>query len=153
MIVVAALTGLLGLLGGRWVADAKGRRPAITLGLVGLAGSSVLLYSGGWVAVVLGYQAVVFSSGFLAPAGTAFPNELFPTSVRASVAGWGIVASVLGAVTGLIVFGSIVTTTNSFVGAAAVTATSVLVALVLLRGLPETRGEVLIGTIGGEEAT
>ena len=153
MIVVAALTGLLGLLGGRWVADAKGRRPAITLGLVGLAGSSVLLYSGGWVAVVLGYQAVVFSSGFLAPAGTAFPNELFPTSVRASVAGWGIVASVLGAVTGLIVFGSIVTTTYSFVGAAAVTATSVLVALVLLRGLPETRGEVLIGTIGGEEAT
>ena len=153
MIVTAALTGLLGLLAGRWVADAKGRRPAIMLGLVGLAGSSVLLYSGGWVAVVLGYQAVVFSSGFLAPAGTAFPNELFATAVRASVAGWGIVASVLGAVAGLLVFGSIVTTTNSFVGAAAVTATSVLVALVLLRGLPETRGEVLLGTIGGEAVT
>jgi MFS family permease len=153
MIIAAALTGLLGLLTGRWVADAKGRRPAITAGLLGLAFSSILLYSGGRVAVVLGYQAVVFSSGFLAPAGTAFPNELFATVVRASVAGWGIVASVLGAVAGLLVFGTVVTTTNSFVGAAAGTAASVLVALVLLRGLPETRGEVLIGTIGDEEIT
>lgn len=150
MIIIAALSGLVGLLVGRRVADASGRRPAIAVGLGMLAISSIILYSGGRLGVVIGYQTVVFSSGFIAPAGTAYPNELFATKVRASVAGWGIVASVLGAVSGLVVFGGIVTAAGSFATAAAVTASSVVVALAIVATLPETRGKELVGTLGAQ---
>ena len=150
MIILAALSGLLGLLAGRRVADVAGRRPAIAIGLGALAISSVILYSGGRLGVVAGYQAVVFASGFIAPAGTAYPNELFATQVRASVAGWGIVASVLGAVAGLVAFGGIVTVAGSFTTAAAATASSVIIALAILATLPETRGTELVGTLGAQ---
>ena len=45
--------------------------------------------------------------GVIAPCAGAFVNELFPTSVRASVAGWSVAGSVLGAVAGLLAFGAV----------------------------------------------
>ena len=133
---------------GRRAADRFGRRPAIAGGAAALGCSSALLYSGGRTAVVLGYLAAVLSTGFLAPAGTAFPSELFGTSVRASVAGWGIVASVVGAVVGLLGFGLIADRTGSFEGAALFTAVPALLSVLLVARLPETRGVDLDGTLG-----
>ena len=148
MILAAALTGFAGLMLGRRAADRFGRRPAIAGGAAALGCSSALLYSGGRTAVVLGYLAAVLSTGFLAPAGTAFPSELFGTSVRASVAGWGIVASVVGAVVGLLGFGLIADRTGSFEGAALFTAVPALLSVLLVARLPETRGVDLDGTLG-----
>ena len=152
MIVSAALVGLFGLMLGRRVADDIGRRPAIAIGVSGIAGGTLVTYSGGRPAVVIGFLLGVLATGFLAPAGTAFPNELFPTSVRASVAGWGIVAGVAGAVIGLILFGTIADRTGSFFIAAGITALAAVFSLLLVIRLPETRGTELVGTLGSDGA-
>lgn len=152
MILAAAATGFGGLLLGRRAADHFGRRPAIAVGAVGVALSGVLLYSGGRPAVVSGYLLAILATGFIAPAGTVFPSELFSTSVRASVAGWGIVASVVGAVLGLVGFGLIADRSGSFARAALITAVPALLSLVLVARLPETRGVELEGTLGASSS-
>ena len=148
MIASAAFVGFVGLHFGRRIADTTGRRPAIALGVSGLAFASVILYSGSRVGVVVGYLGGVLASGLLAPAGTALPSELFPTEVRASVAGWGIVASVVGGVTGLLSFGFLADASGSFAWAAIATAAPLLLSLFLVRRLSETRGSELSGTLG-----
>jgi len=150
MILLAAASGLAGLLLGRRVADRLGRRPAVAVGAVGVALSAILLYSGSAWAVVGGYLSAVLATGFLAPAGTALPNELFATSVRASVAGWGIVASVLGAIIGLLSFGLVADASGSFEVAALLVSLPILGVLLLIGRVPETRGVVLSGTLGAD---
>ena len=150
MIALAAITGMVGLLLGRRSADHLGRRPSVAIGATGVGLAAILLYSGSQAAVVLGYLLAVLATGFVAPAGTALPNELFPTSVRASVAGWGIVASVLGAIVGLLVFGLIADSTGSFETAALVVAAPILAVLALVGRVPETKGVSLVGTTGAE---
>jgi len=150
MILSAALTGLVGLLLGRRAADRFGRRPSVAIGAAGIGLSAIIVYSGTGAAVVVGYLLTVLSAGFLAPAGTALPNELFETSVRASVAGWGIAASVLGAIVGLLAFGLIADSTGSFEAAAVAVSLPVFGVLGLIRRVPEPRGAVLAGTIGAQ---
>ncbi len=150
MIVGAALAGAAGLLLGRRVADVRGRRPAVAIGIVWLALASLILYAGGRPAVVIGYLLGIMATGFLAPGGTALTNELFATEVRASVAGWGIVASVFGAVLGLVAFGSIADSAGSFETAALVTFLPVIPSLYFLTRLPEPLGIALEGTVGDE---
>ena len=151
MIIAAASTGLVGLLLGRRVADGWGRRPAIALGITGIALSAMVLYSGSKEAVVVGYLLIVLSTGFIAPAGTAYPNELFGTQVRATVAGWGIVAGVIGAAVGLVSFGLVADRWGAFEVAALVVSLPILAGLWLLTTLPETRGIELAGTLGATE--
>lgn len=148
MILAAALTGLLGLLLGRQVADGWGRRPSIAIGITGIALSAMVLYSGSKAAVVAGYLLTVLSTGFIAPAGTAYPNELFATNVRATVAGWGIVAGVIGAAVGLVSFGLVADRWGTFEIAAIVVSLPILASLWLLATLPETRGAELVDTAG-----
>jgi hypothetical protein len=50
-----------------------------------------------WAAVTVPVLLTELVGATLAPAAGALANELFPTSVRASVAGWLVAASVLGA--------------------------------------------------------
>ena len=57
MVVAAGVTGLGGLLVGRWLADRLGRRPTGALGMVGIAVFGCLAYSGTSVALVVGYVA------------------------------------------------------------------------------------------------
>ena len=76
----------------------------------------------------------------------ALANELFPTSVRASVAGWYVAAGVLGANAGLLVFGAVADiggVANHTGFAALVTFVPVLPVAALLLALPETRGREL----------
>ena len=148
MIVVAALTGLSGLLAGRAVADRWGRRPAVVLGILAIAVMAVVTYSGSTGAAVFGYLAGVFATGWLAPGGTAFTNELFSTEVRAVAAGWGIAAGVLGAAGSLMSFGAIEQAASSFLIAALGSSVLGLVAVAVAMCLPETRGISLVGTLG-----
>jgi hypothetical protein len=67
-------------------------------------------------------------------------TELFPTSVRASVAGWWVTAGVLGAVGGLVVFGTVADVGNRFALAAEVTFLPMMAAAALFWFLPETKG-------------
>ena len=140
MVVSAGLSGLIGLLAGRWLADRVGRRPTAAFGMVVLSLLGVLTYEGSRVALLTGYILGVMAGSVLAPAVGALLTELFPTSVRASVAGWWVAAGVLGAVTGLVVFGAIADVGNRFESAAALTFLPTALAAGLFWMVPETRG-------------
>ena len=60
--------------------------------------------------------------------------------MRASVAGWFLVAGVLGAVVGLVVFGAVAQVGNRFSLAAVVTFLPASLAAGLFWRVPETRG-------------
>ncbi len=143
MVALAALTGLSGLLLGRFLADTLGRRPAAAGSIAAMAGFGVLTYSGSRPALVVGYVLGVLAASSLAPAAGAFVNELFPTKVRASIAGWQLAAAVLGASTGLVVFGQVADVNHRFGTAAILTFLPALAALGLFLLLPETRGREL----------
>jgi MFS family permease len=140
MVVGAGASGLVGLLVGRWFADSVGRRPAAACAFVAAALCGTFAYVGGSPALVVGYICGVFSGGVLAPAVGSLLTELFPTSVRASAAGWWTVAGVLGAVGGLVVFGRVADVGNRFAEAAALTFLPAALGAVLFWFLPETRG-------------
>ena len=140
MVLAAAPVGLAGLLAGRWAADRLGRRvtAAGTQAMVALAG--MLTYSGSRAAVAAGYLAAVLVASAYAPAIGALGSELFPTRVRATVAGWLVAAGVLGAVAGLVAFGLLTDALDSFATAAILICAPVVVTCMLFARLPETRG-------------
>ena len=132
--------GLAGLLAGRWLADRVGRRLTGALAMVAVAMFAALAYTGSAAALLAGYILGVFAGSVFAPAAGALVNELFPTSVRASVAGWSLAAGVLGAVTGLVVFGAVAGAGNRFGMAGLVTFLPAALAMMLFGLLPETCG-------------
>jgi MFS family permease len=142
MVTVASVFGLAGLLSGRWLADHVGRRPTGAVCMVAMAVSGVFTYSGSRLSLYVGYEIGILAAATFAPAAGALANELFPTSVRASVAGWNIAAAVLGAVLGLLAFGAIAQVGTRFDGlrAALFTFLPALVATALFLLLPETKG-------------
>lgn len=140
MVVGAGATGLLGLLLGRVLADRVGRRPAAALGMVATGAFGVLTYLGPHLALVGGYVLGVLAGATLAPAAGALVNELFPTSVRASVTGWWLAAGVVGAAAGLALFGLLADVGNRFAAAAAEVFLPATLGAALFVLLPETRG-------------
>ena len=140
MVVGAGVAGLVGLLAGRWLADRVGRRLTGALAMVAVALFATLAYTGSAPALLVGYILGVFAGSVFAPAAGSLVNELFPTSVRASVAGWFLAAGVLGAVTGLVVFGVVADVDNRFGMAGLVTFMPAALVMVLFWLLPETRG-------------
>jgi MFS family permease len=141
MVVGSGAAGLVGLLAGRWLADHMGRRPTATVAMITLSLLGVLTYQGSRVALILGYICAVLAGSVLAPAVGALLTELFPTSVRASVAGWWVAAGVFGAVVGLVVFGAVADVGNRFAFAAALTFLPAALASGFFWLVPETRGK------------
>lgn len=141
MVVCSGGTGFIGLLVGRWSADKFGRRPTAAAAMMVVSVLGVVTYGGSRIGLFLGYVAAVGIAAVLAPAAGSLVNELFPTEVRASVGGWQVAAGVIGAATGLVIFGEVADIGNRFATAAAVTfLPSVLVALAFWL-LPETMGQ------------
>jgi MFS family permease len=140
LVLAAGLVGLVGLLLGRWGADALGRRRTAggTQAVVALA--CMLTYSGSRPAVAAGYLLGILAASAYGPSFGALSAELFPTSVRATAAGWLLAAGVIGAVAGLVAFGRLADVLASFGGAAVLVAAPVVVASLLFARLPETRG-------------
>jgi MFS family permease len=143
MVVGSGVTGLGGLLAGRWLADHWGRRPTVAVAMVGIVAFGILAFTGSEWALVCGFVLGVTSGSLLAPAAGALSNELFPTAVRASVAGWNIAAAVLGGVCGLLTFGVLAdvrSSGNHAAFAAVLTFLPALLFALALLPLPETRG-------------
>jgi MFS family permease len=140
MVLAAAPLGLVGLLAGRWAADTLGRRGAAAVAQVLVALAGIVTYSGSPAGVVVGYLLAIASGAAYGPATAALAAELFPTSVRATVAGWLVAAGVLGAVAGLVAFGSLTDALDSFAMGAVVVCAPVVVASLLFVRLPETVG-------------
>ena len=140
MVLTAGLTGIVGLYLGQLFADRLGRRPTGIIAMVGLALSSMVTYSGGRPQLFIGYSFGIFFTALLAPTAGSFVNELFPTEVRAHVAGWLVISSVLGAIAGLVGFGAIADEGGTLrVAAVVVFAPTVLISGLFL-ALPETKG-------------
>jgi MFS family permease len=140
MVVGSGIAGLAGLLTGRWLADRVGRRLTGALAMVSVALLATLTYSGSAPALLVGYISAVFAASVFAPAAGALINELFPTSVRASVVGWSTAAGVLGAVAGLVTFGAVANAAHEFGVAGVVTFLPAALVMALFWLLPETRG-------------
>ena len=140
MVVGAGVAGLAGLLAGRWLADHVGRRLTGALAIVAVALLAIVTYTGSSPALLVGYILGVFAASVFAPAVGSLVNELFPTAVRASAAGWSLAAGVLGAVTGLVVFGAVVGAGHRFAVAGLVTFLPAALMMALFWLLPETRG-------------
>ena len=143
LVACAGITGLAGLLLGRFLADRIGRRPAAGGAMIAMALLGMLTYSQSKPGAVIGYLLAVLAASVFAPAAGSLVNELFPTSVRASVAGWVIAAGVFGATTGLLAFGAVADVGNRFGLAAVVVFTATIPATALITLLPETRGKEL----------
>jgi MFS family permease len=145
VVALSALTGLAGLLLSRYFAVAIGRRGTIIIGTLATAGLACVAYGGGKAAFVIGYMGGVAAGGLLAPALAALSTELFPHTSRATAAGWIVVAGVVGAIVGLIIFGVVgdsvhVTGAGSLRLAALLTFLPLLPLLGLLYRLPESSG-------------
>ena len=140
MVVGAGVAGLAGLLAGRWLADRVGRRLTGALAMVTVALLATVTYSGSAPALLAGYILGVFAGSVFAPAAGSLINELFPTSVRASAAGWSLASGVLGAVTGLVIFGAVAQAVHRYAVAGLVTFLPAALVMVLFWLLPETRG-------------
>jgi MFS family permease len=140
LVVAAGVAGLVGLLAGRWSADRFGRRPTAAVAMVGVAASGMVAYSGSRPALLAGYVAGVLAGSVFAPCLGAMLGELFPTPVRASVAGWWVAAGVIGASVGLVVFGAVAGGRDRFGLAAVVTFMPAVLLAGLLWLVPETRG-------------
>jgi MFS family permease len=140
MVVGAGVSGLAGLLAGRWLADRVGRRLTGALAMVAVALLATVTYTGSGPALLAGYIGGVFAASVFAPAAGALINELFPTAVRASAAGWSLAAGVLGAVAGLVEFGAVAQTGHRFALAGVVTFWPAALVMALFWLLPETRG-------------
>lgn len=140
MVAGAGVAGLAGLLAGRWLADRVGRRLTGALAMATVALLAIVTYAGSTPALLAGYILGVFAASVFAPAAGSLVNELFPTSVRASAAGWSLAAGVLGAVTGLVAFGAADGAGHGFAVAGLVTFLPAALLMVLFWFLPETRG-------------
>lgn len=138
VVLVAGPIGLVGLLAGRWLADGVGRRPSVVVGLVGAAVGFASAYQGTPVLLVVGYLAGIMSGAAIGPGLGAMSAELFPTRIRATVAGWLAAAGVVGAVIGLASFGALADMVG-FGSAAVVLAVVPVLASLLVLGLEETR--------------
>lgn len=138
--VAGGPVGLAGLLLGRLAADRIGRRVTAGAGLVLLSASVLVAYSGPTWALVAGFLAGVLFGPAVATAALALGNELFPTEVRASVAGWLVVAGVLGATAGLFGVGVAADLLGGFAPAFAVVCVPAAAVAVLVARLPETKG-------------
>lgn len=140
VIAPAALLGVVGLLVGRWAADRIGRRWTAAVTHVGVAAAGWLTYGAGRPGAIAGYLASLLVASAYAPAGITLGTEIFPTSTRATAAGWVTVSGTLGATAGLLAFGVLAEALDSFGGAAGAIAIPVAAAAVAYRWLPETRG-------------
>jgi MFS family permease len=145
LVALSAFTGLAGLLLSRRLSQSIGRRWTVAIGVSASALTSTFAYSGGKSSFTLGYMLGVGAAGLLAPAATALSTEIFSHSFRATAAGWVVVAGVLGATTGLFIFGLVgdlthVTGVTSLRLPALLTFLPLTPSIWLLRRLPESAG-------------
>jgi MFS family permease len=145
VVALSAFTGLGGLLLSRHLSHSVGRRWTVAIGVIASAITSTFAYSGGRFAFILGYMVGVAAAGLLAPAATALSTEIFAHSFRATAAGWVVVAGVLGATTGLFLFGLIGDVTHgasisSLRLPALLTFLPLTPTVLMLRRLPESAG-------------
>jgi MFS family permease len=153
LLIVFSGVGAIGLLVGGRLADSIGRRPTTVLALaMGLVGG-VLFYTqpSGWILAPSIFVAS-FGISMLTPAFAAHRSELFPTRVRASAAGWVTNAGILGSITGFMA-GALIVDNIGLSATIMWLGLGVVIAMLLVLRLPETKGLDLVRRRAGPERT
>lgn len=145
LVLTAGPVGAVGLLTGRWLGDRAGRRPAAGVALLVTAAGLAMAYSGSLPLLSAGYLVAILAASAFGPPAGALAAEAFPTSVRATVAGWVAASGVIGAVAGLAAFGILADVTGGFAGSARILAVVVAAGAAPIVWLPETLGHELDG--------
>ncbi len=153
LLMVFSGLGTAGVIVGGRMADQIGRkRTTITAMLTGLIGG-VAFYTqdSGWILAPAVFLATL-GLGMLTPAMASHRSELFPTRVRATAAGWITNVAIGGSITGFVIGGFVVddlglpTTITALAG-------GLVIAMLLVTLLPETRGMDLVRRGGRKRAT
>lgn len=143
LILVAGAVGLAGYLVGGHAADRYGRRAVIFATTAGLPLVVLVMYGGSIPGLWLGATAGAFLAAAGAPAFSAYVNELFPTSARATANAWIGACAVLGALGGL----ALVRLAGDYAGGLRVSilwlSAPPVAALGIIPFLPETAGREL----------
>ena len=140
LVLAAGPLGLAGLVVGRWAADRFGRRGAAAGSMALTAVAGALAYTGEFGMLAVGYLLSIIGGGAYTPSGGSLDAEVFPTSVRATAAGWLAASGVLGQVVGLAAFGLLAELFGTFAVAGVVLCLPVALLAGLYAFLPETRG-------------
>ena len=108
IILLCAITGLIGLWVGNTVSKILGLKRSLVLSLLVVALMATLAYGGSKWQFTIGYLLGIGASGAMSPVLATLATQIFPSQHRATCAGWVVVAGVIGAVLGLELFGYIV---------------------------------------------
>ena len=153
LLMVFSGLGTAGVLIGGRMADQIGRkRTTITAMLIGAVGG-VAFYTqdSGWVLAPAVFLATM-GLGMLTPAIAAHRSELFPTRVRATAAGWITNTAIGGSITGFVI-GALIVDDVGLPQTISVLAGGLLIAMLLVTRLPETRGMDLVRSRAGRSGT
>ena len=148
LLMVFSGLGTAGVIIGGRMADQIGRKrttiAAMATGLVG--GVAFYTQDSGWILAPAVFLATL-GLGMLTPAMASHRSELFPTRVRATAAGWITNVAITGSIAGFVIGGVVVdriglsTTITSLAG-------GLVIAMMLVTLLPETRGMDLVRSRG-----
>ncbi len=144
LLMVFSGVGTAGVIIGGRMADLIGRKQtAISAMLIGLVGG-VAFYTqdSGWILGPAIFLATM-GLGMLTPAMASHRSELFPTRVRATAAGWITNIAIAGSITGFVIGGVVVDTVGLPTTITALGG-GVVLAMLLVTTLPETRGMDLV---------
>lgn len=148
LLIVFSGLGAIGLLLGGRLADTYGRRPTtiIALGIGLIGGVGFYLLDSGWFLAASIFLATLGAT-MLTPSFGAHRSELFPTRVRATGNAWltntAIIGSIFGFAAGAILIDRLgLPTTVAMLGA------GLLISMVLVLRLPETKGMDLVRAKG-----
>lgn len=137
--VLTSTPGAIGLVVGGRIADVRGRRAVVALGVVGGAALTMLSFnSQGWPMWIWNMSGTILAAG-AGPALNMYGPELFPTGSRGRANGIITVVSVLGSAVGLVAAGVISDSSGGLGRAMQVLLVGpLIVGVVVLLSFPET---------------
>ena len=142
--VTTAVPGLVGVLLGGRLAEARGRRPVAGIALALAAASQMIFFLSGGVVLWTMSAAAIFLAGAGGIALGTLDAELFPTEVRSTSNAMLYVVGVLGSASGLLLAGGLSDQLGGIGRSVALTGIgSFLVALIVVPMLPESAARSL----------
>ncbi|MDP9334026.1 MAG: MFS transporter, partial [Actinomycetota bacterium] len=142
--VTTAVPGLVGVLLGGRLAEARGRRPVAGISLALATGAQMIFFLTGGVTLWVMSATAIFLAGAGGIALGTLDAELFPTEVRSTSNAMLYVVGVLGSASGLLLAGGLSHHFGGIGRSVALTGIgSFLVALVVVPLLPESAARTL----------
>lgn len=146
LLMVFSGLGTAGVLIGGRMADLIGRKRTIIAAMVAglIGGVAFYTQNSGWILAPAIFTATMGLS-MLTPAFAAQRSELFPTRVRATAAGWITNVAIGGSIAGFVI-GAFIVDEIGLSTTITVLSAGLIVAMLLVTRLPETRGMDLVRT-------